>query len=1134
MRIATPSFQLFTMPLTQAVEQGKMQEIKSQIKKNEFMHGIKISGNDIPMALRWNMHPEFGFPRQSFNVYRRVSSYTGFKPVYIVSENIALTNTIRQFAFPQGQEMYISIVVVSLVAGQRIVITPFDREQKLMTGKSKTLTASGTAIFKCPFTAGFTITGTGIITSIGGIPMQQMLDAKDWELIQLVGLPFKKGTVGGQGYEGDDQGYIGALTDPETAARQRLKIGELLFVKPPSLSDATVPDPDWQAVGGDEYLNDLQNAPDSILEMIKDCLTNSDDFSFFRTKRQVAYVETKLIPGIHQAGGGSPKTAEAKIPVVGTTLLSISTESPAALGLGFGTTDFVSRTKLNGSTTTNTQKIVAERAVANPKPAFGYDYMVTAQYVIRPFETFDPLGGLFDDLSKKIEFCALSDERNLPLEAVNAEVFTLRTNRPEKIDLAFTESVKLRWDKTALPQGYGIVVSYKNGSSNVLNTEYDFFPKSYRNFNTFVPKSVSTDALEQPLPPEDELDNGRFVMVEPEEPLPFKGSEVHKYFIAGWDVFGQWSRFVRLNHVANAPAKQNPGVMGIHLSKTNPDNISDLSPTNPNVPSTLTLEIAWNWADRSPQEIQVTGTFFNASNVNPPVTHPNHFSLTSSDTSTPVIRITFDAAGNPSTTLGSVVNVINTAETPSDLRKIALTIDNMTSSFPAGLPYSVAYAVYVRGLEHVRALPLPQDFGDWSTGYVARMEDPRPPAITTLPASVQFTAMPDATKTGRGRLTWPVAANALGYYVWEASETAIRVALEGVLKAEHPADITQQLKPLTDSLVDRATQLRDLLAQDKYKNLCQRSFHKLSKEMITGTSVELEIPASSKVLTLYQVSSVNSANIESGKSNVVFFAVPQIQKPAAPTIMLRKFKREDPVTHAISRGIQVQVINGNGLTPAGFNLYRTRKLLLNNDVGMKGLPVKEYDDTDWQPYEMRMQDGTVYDGKYTEEVLLSGSWRPYVFQAVAVGQEDASRGFFRGESDASSTEVIYFPPDNNPTLLLLSAPLSNANSRVLKLSSSAPFDKIELGKTIIEVYQLDASNQRTLIKSFVASEATIDTVDLAPVTAAVAATWPAIKRKTTDIATGITQFSIGVASSVTKVIIRITDPLGRAAEVGDS
>lgn len=1130
MRIATPSFQLFTAPLTQAVEQGKMQVINSEFSKLEYMRKIKLADDALPMGLRWNMHPEFGFPRKPFNVYRRKSTYAGFTPVSLLTNTVALNNSLSDFNFPTGQEMYISAVSITLTAGQSLVITPFDRDKKAMTGKSKTATASASFIFKCPFTAGFTITGTGTINSIAGISMQAMLDAKDWELIQIVGLPFKTGKVGGLGYDGDNQGFISALTDAETASLQRLKIGELLFTTPPSTGDPQVPDPVWLPVEAGRYLNNLFNATDSILDLINKCMSVSDDFSFFRTQRQPAYFEVRTINGIHQPGGGPSKPAQAKIPVVGTTLLSVTTESPAALGLGFGTTDFVSRSAFTGNTGTHEATTMIAKAASTQ--IFGYDYMVTGQYVIRPYEKFDPLG-IFDDLSKKIEFCALSDDRSVPIPPVNAAALTLRINRPESTDLIFTEAVKLRWNKTALPQGYGVVASYKNGTSDVLNSEYDFFAKAYKNLSTYVPKTVSTNPDEQVLPNEDDNDNEKFVMVEPEEPLPFRGSELHKYFVAGWDVFGRWSNFIRLNHIAYAPPKQNPGIMSIHFLKTNPEITSDLSSINPNVPCTLELEIGWNWADRTPAKIQVSGLFFNAANNLPPASHPNHFSITSVDVSTPIITISFDLAGNPSTSAGTIFKVTSTVETPSDLRKVKLIVSNITASFPAGAPNAVAYAVYVRGLEKVRETPLPEDWGIWSDGYLARMEDPRPPDATILPATVQFTALPDCTKLGRGRLTWPIAANALGYYVWEASETAVRVALDQHLKTAFPLDETKHLKPLTDPLVDRATQLRDLLAQPSYQNLCQRAFNKLTREMIRDIFVELEISASSKVLTLYQVSSINTANIESGKSNVVFFAVPQLQKPAPPLLNLRKFKREDPITHVETKGIQVQVLNGNGLTPEGFNLYRTRKMLVGNDVGTKGLPVKEYDSADWQPHTMRMLNGTTYDGKYVEETIVNGSWRPYVFQAVAVGQEDGTRGFFRGESDPSSTEIIFYPPDTPPTLIIQPPIQSNAFSKVMVLSTSAPFDLLEIGKTIIELYALDADNKRSLLTIFLASDTTIAASDLVPVSAVIANTWPAIQRRPTDLTTGITLFSVGVKKLVPRLLVRIIDPLGRATETAE-
>lgn len=1131
MRVTTPVFQLFTTPLTQAVEQGRMRELASTLSQHELFRGIKFSSNQLPIGLRWNMHPEFGFPRQAFNVYRRRSTYAAMNASTIQNLPVSISNSFRQFSFSSGEEMYITAVHVSVSAGQKLSITPFDRERKNMTGKTREVTQTGSVYFKCPFTCGFTIVGSGTVQAIHGISMDQVANAQDWELIQLVGLPFMKGSVGGQGYHGDAQGYINQLTNPERASMQRLLIGELLFPTPPSLNDPQVPDPQWNAPKSDLYFNDLKK-PEGILELIKKCLSNTDDFSGTPLNRQPAFAITQIIKGIHQPGGDPPKDAEARIPVVGTTLLSVTSDSPAALGLGFGTTDFVPRGSVQSQSSAAMIDMHLMKAAATTTD-LGFDYMVTAQYVIRPFEKIDVFDFL-NDLSDKIEFCALSDARDIPLQPLQAEVFTLRTNRPETRDAPFTEAVKFRWARTALPQGYGVVASYKHGTSSVLNTPYDFSLDAFKNYSLYVPKVNSSNPDEQ-VTPEDDNDHDKFVMVQPEEELPFKGSEVHKYFVAGWDVFGQWSHFLKLNHIAQSPPKQNPGIMHVNLRKTHPDDVSDLSPNNPIVHCTLEVEIGWNWADRSPKRIEVSGTFFNASNNNPPVTHPNHMSLSAADHSTPVIVISFDSAGNPSSSLGSVTSIINTVETPSDLRKIKLIVDGVQASFLGVAPYAVAYAVYVRGLETVRISPAPEDWSAWSDGIVTRMEDPRPPAATVLPATVLFTALPDATKIGRGKLTWPSAANALGYYVWEASETAIRTVLEPLLKSDFPHNPEEHLKPLSTNLSERATQLRNKLGVTKYRNACQKAFNRISRNMITTTSIELEIPASSKVLTLYQISSINSANIESEKSNVIFFAVPQISKPAQPSLLLRKFKKEDPVTHTVSKGIQIQVLNGNdGVSPAGFNLYRTRNKLISNDVGMKGLPVKEFTDSAWQAHTMRMLDGTEYHGMVMEELVSNGNWRPYNFQAVAIGHEDPVNGIFRGESEASPTEQIFFPPDTPPTLQLVSPMLTNTHSKVFILSSSAPFERIDIGKTMIEIYKLDHSLKRSLVTTVVGSEVKINAADLSPVGASIAATWPAFQRQATNNASGMTRFSVGVKKETEKIIIRIIDPLGRATEVVES
>ena len=107
--------------------------------------------------------------------------------------------------------------------------------------------------------------------------------------------------------------------------------------------------------------------------------------------------------------------------------------------------------------------------------------------------------------------------------------------------------------------------------------------------------------------------------------------------------------------------------------------------------------------------------------------------------------------------------------------------------------------------------------------------------------------------------------------------------------------------------------------------------------------MEIALPGSADVMFLYQVSSVNSANIESGKSNVIFFAVPRVVKPASPLLQVRKYKKRS-ASDPDGEGFEIKVVNTIGEEPAGYQLYRVRKQLMSNDIGLKGLPV--YDHTD--------------------------------------------------------------------------------------------------------------------------------------------------------------------------------------------
>src|SRR5260370_42605261 len=92
--------------------------------------------------------------------------------------------------------------------------------------------------------------------------------------------------------------------------------------------------------------------------MIERCLKQSVDSD--PAKQQSAYVETITVPGIKQsnvpgASANPAQTSQAALPIVGVAMLAASTDSYAAVALGYGTVDIPPR-----------QQTAAPSAVATP------------------------------------------------------------------------------------------------------------------------------------------------------------------------------------------------------------------------------------------------------------------------------------------------------------------------------------------------------------------------------------------------------------------------------------------------------------------------------------------------------------------------------------------------------------------------------------------------------------------------------------------------------------------------------------------------------------------------------------------------------------------------------------------------
>ena len=154
----------------------------------------------------------------------------------------------------------------------------------------------------------------------------------------------------------------------------------------------------------------------------------------------------------------------------------------------------------------------------------------------------------------------------------------------------------------------------------------------------------------------------------------------------------------------------------------------------------------------------------------------------------------------------------------------------------------IDFALYATATESIR----PGQFSDATdpvmkfVGKIAKAFDPLPPVVHFAPPSISWTALPDANGMARGILAVDRDPKATGYYVWEATESALLHLLQPPNTPDPP--------PKTP-LVTRGATLKSLINTNQDKSL--QAFARLNKDPITGSRTEIKLPAAASTLYVY-------------------------------------------------------------------------------------------------------------------------------------------------------------------------------------------------------------------------------------------------------------------------------------------
>lgn len=1046
--------------------------------------------NPSPVVLRWGSNPLLGFPVRPFEVYRRAVKFPDLRAFFPDRQDVKGTLVIH-WGF---EELYFVTYQVVVAAGSSVTVEALDDANQPIPGLRQVFTANTLGSFMAPGIFALRASGSGFISNVQGLRSEEVIAFSDWQLIELVGFPFRPGDVS-QGYDtGILQGVVQPALEGYEAARVRLEIASLMSDPPPPTGDPTIPTPGWVFPDPFAYRHQLCDASPSPIEMVTACMENCDNAD--PARQQAAFKYRAVTPGPRQANlpGATPSaslpTTKMEIPVVGVTLLSATNDSFAATGLGYGTVDFPALPPEND----NNQNLNALQI---------YQHMVV---------------GEFETLFGALEIAALSSVAPPPAPPSGLQTSRIFLNRPAVADDPLSESVELSWLLPNTIQGFALAVSRKDGTVDLLNQ-----PHRDGWHHPFIP--------DYPYPQNGTVPAGtRARFSDNSAPVSYMTSLVFDYIVSGLDVFNRWSAWRKTSHSSSPPPVQKPG---IHLVNF----IQDGSPTaDGSIPYIIEIDFSWNQDDRRVHAIDFLSKLFALTPGAVPGAAANTFQLSNTLAGTALLRLLFDSAGKPRLPAGSPFTidlpVIPVPLDPPDpnILRFLLRVHGASLRFPAGTT-KLGYAVYARAYERVRepdpntdaVVSVPSDV---TNPIVATVVDPRQPDTPVLTPSLSWTALPDATGLARGVLQWPAVDRAVGYAVWQATETALHQAMDPPVPEPAPGT----------SLITRAGALQTLLSSADNQIRALRVFSRLNTELVRNNRLEIELPASANTLYAFRVSAVSENNEQSARSNgMVIFGVSRRNEPGRPRIMLR----------AAPGGVFVICLAAPGVITTGFNVFRVRDPALLIDLGTFGEPRITPSTMGWQDLDA-LPASSAWDsvrsairslsrpvggipqpvvGQAILDTGASPSWRPYYYTAVALGVENMAAGEYRGESDPSGSQSILLAPPGPPSLTVTSFTTAADGSKLLQFTANLPVRPSPASPATLAVYASRTSGGRAQRENILESSADAVTEGTLPVTGI-----PAIVRGALDAA-GIAAYTVRLASDVGGGSITVTDPLGRASEL---
>jgi hypothetical protein len=1053
----------------------KGEAIKRQIEALGYDLQTEFPAAALPISLRWRVAPSLGLPITPFSLFRKQKkSNLPMVPVVMGSIENGLT-------FQNGPFYRIIITIKNpLTTTANYAIGPLNAEFQDYGGKKQFFNSispgqSFSFLIDQPYLGGVRITGSSFqIMAANGITMLAYVNDPEWQLIQIVGLPFQEGKIDPNLYSTTKQGYVNALQTPDMACRQRVDIYSLFYKNPPATAPGGILMPEWNIPNGTQLEKSyqetvpLKNGITGTLNDIKEMLTDvyqvaPDFYSGF----QQNYVKEMQTLGVVDPANPNPQEdGTFQHPVCAATILCASTDNWHALGLGFGTLDFL---PLSG--------LIREGSIAAiglPGNIHAFDYMISATFrtpvliLVPEQDGFTIKWKLKFKEFEEEEYATLShfDIQNpLPPSSMLAE--TTGQNRPLVRDDNYYDHVRLSWHRPSIQDRSPLcyAVAFKDnlspgGTLKFLNEERPFISGTNQ---PYVP-ALRADELAADLP--GRAGNGFERFHHSRSAVPFAGSVTQEYYVAAQNVFGLWSNWSPTTHTLAARPSQMPRVISSSLTTKHEGITSHIYPD-----SKLEMMIGWDWEDRTPFEIHLAGYFVSPPNANPPVTV---HAVTTGNTGGAIkrYRIRFngfvpelfelDAANNlvavppaegevnEDTTASAGSSSGSPSTSNPDLRTYLVTLRNMNLNFSSET--KLYFAAYARASEAKN----PTVFSDFSKPIVVTAADPIPRDPPLFVPDIKFATLPDANNISRYNLQFPPVPGAISYAVYLATEMSLRDRLTSITNYPKDKSIFQRRDALNLASNNPADRKR---AIDAFTRVNKKPL--TLKPGKTVVEIELELNGDTQGLFIYAVSSFTEQNAESGLSDWIYVANPERITPGPP-ILLGVVNKKLPIPKAV---LKVNVGGGNNTST--IELYRTSKEYLGADVNMMGLPVSVGPTTGWNKF--KITDGigdepvtdptTPFDYFKVEEDIPEG-WAPLYYRAVSLGTNQPVNGKLPGRSPASNLlELLPPPPATAPSLTDVSLSADGPAEIRLSFRSNAYVGRSPHGNHTATVFKLNDTTQ---------------------------------------------------------------------------